>query len=501
MDRVTIDFGHSKGTINRNIYGHFSEHIGGVIYDGIYVGEDSKVENVRGFRKALVDSFKKINPPVLRWPGGCFAEIYDWRDGIGPKEKRPRRVNWWYYNDGRIEPNLVGTHEIVDFCRMVGAEPYFAANMTSTTPLSIRDWIEYCNLPAGLTTLTDERAANGDAQPFGIRYWGIGNENWGGGGQMSPEMCAREYIRYTTLYRSIGEKDLCLIMCGANGHDIEWTRRLMQEWKSRSWLVPTYGISLHYYANWLLRGYDDLAFDTDGWYDGMFRASFMQRVVDDHRAAMDEFDPQRKIKLIIDEWGNWHKEGSGPSKGYNLFEQQSNMRDALTAAITLNIFNNRCDVVGMANIAQLCNNLHSLYLSQGDNFVETPNYFVFDMFKGHQDARQLQTIVHCPVLEREGFDPLETISSSASIKDGVLTLTMANMSLESARDVVIEGLAGSAAGSGTITTLSHADPNTCNTFDNPTAIQPVSAPITLKDGDTVRLPAASVVLISISPST
>ena len=204
MSRITIDLSHSRGTINPNIYGHFSEHIGGVFYDGLWVGEDSKIENIRGFRKAAVDSFKKIHPPVLRWPGGCFAETYDWRDGIGPRSQRPRRMNWWYYCDGRVESNQVGTHEFMDFCRMVGAEPYVAANMTSVTPLHIRDWIEYCNLPQGLTTLTDERAANGSPEPFNVRFWGIGNENWGGGGQMSPELCAREFVRYTTICRSLG---------------------------------------------------------------------------------------------------------------------------------------------------------------------------------------------------------------------------------------------------------------------------------------------------------
>ena len=244
MHQITIDFAHSKGTINPNIYGHFSEHIGGVFYDGLWVGEDGKVENIRGFRKALVDSFKKINPPVLRWPGGCLAETYDWRDGIGPREKRPRRVNWWYAWDGRIEPNHIGTHEFMDFCRMVGAEPYFAANMTTVSPLHIRNWIEYCNLPAGLTTLTDERAANGSVEPFNVQFWGIGNENWGGGGQMTPEMCAREYIRFTTVCRGLGVENMKFILCGPNGDDVEWTRRVMKEWGNRKWQEVAGNVSI-----------------------------------------------------------------------------------------------------------------------------------------------------------------------------------------------------------------------------------------------------------------
>ena len=494
MHQITIDFAHSKGTINPNIYGHFSEHIGGVFYDGLWVGEDSKVENIRGFRKALVDSFKKINPPVLRWPGGCFAETYDWRDGIGPREKRPRRVNWWYAWDKRIEPNHVGTHEFMDFCRMVGAEPYFAANMTTVSPLHIRNWIEYCNLPAGLTTLTDERAANGSPEPFNVQYWGIGNENWGGGGQMTPEMCAREYIRFTTVCRGLGVENMKFILCGPNGDDVEWTRRVMKEWGNRKWQeVPTYGMSIHYYTG----GSDDVFFDEDDWYYGLFRGAYMQKVIDGHRAAMDEFDPERKMKMIIDEWGNWHKDGTGPSKGYNLFEQQSNMRDAMVAALTLNIFNNRCDVVDMANVAQLCNNLHSLYLASGENFVETPNYHVFDMYKGHQGGRQCNVIVDTGILSRKGYADMESVSASASVKDGVLTLTMANMNLTEAKRIRLGALGGSLAGEGTVMVLRADDPNTCNTFENPFAVVPETKPIALTDGSETILPPASVTAVTV----
>ncbi|MEG1775655.1 MAG: alpha-L-arabinofuranosidase, partial [Clostridia bacterium] len=203
MKHIRVAFDQSQGTISKHIYGHFAEHIGGVFYDGLWVGEDSKVENVHGFRKALVDSFKQINPPNLRWPGGCFAETYDWRDGIGPREQRPTRVNWWYSHDHRLESNHVGTHEFMELCGMLGAEPYVAANMPSLTPMHIRNWMEYCNFPAGSTTLAKERGQNGHEEPFNVKYWGIGNENWGGGGQMSPEMCAREFVKYATVCNSL----------------------------------------------------------------------------------------------------------------------------------------------------------------------------------------------------------------------------------------------------------------------------------------------------------
>ena len=490
---LLLDFKASRGTISPMIYGHFSEHIGGVFYDGLWVGEDSPVENVRGFRKALVDSFRRIHPPVLRWPGGCFAETYDWRDGIGPREARPERVNWWYSRDHRTEPNQVGTHEFMDFCGMVGAQPYFAANMTSTTPLNIRNWIEYCNMPRGSTSLARERGRNGAPEPFNVRYWGIGNENWGGGGQMSPEMYAREYLRYTTVCNSLDQGNLRFIMCGANGHDVEWTRRIMREWSGHAWHeAPTWGVSFHYYcgtAGW------PQEFTEDQWYRQLFQADFMRRIVDDHRAAMDEFDPDRRIGMVIDEWGCWHEDGSGPSKGDNLFEQQSNMRDAVVAALTLNLFNNRCDVVAMANVAQLCNNLHSLYLAGGEHFVGTPNYHVFDMYKTHQGASQIATRVSCRKRSLEGFRDLELLSASASQKDGKVTVTLANLDMKESQQVILRSVGREIRGEAVVTTLYSEDPHTCNTFEAPRAVVPTARTMALSDGCGVELPPAGVVSI------
>lgn len=493
--KVVLDFHHSRGTISPMIYGHFSEHIGGVFYDGLWVGENSPVENIRGFRKALVESFAKIHPPVLRWPGGCFAETYDWRDGIGPRDQRPERVNWWYSWDGRTESNQVGTHEFIDFCRMVGAEPYIAANMTSTTPLHIRNWMEYCNFPEGKTTLARERAANGSPEPFNVKYWGIGNENWGGGGQMSPEMNAREYIRYSTVCNSIGKDSMNFIICGANGHDVSWTRRVMHEWADRRHQeAPTWGMSVHYYCG---TAGAPQSFTDDEWYQQLFQADRMRSIVDDHRAAMDEFDPERKMGLVIDEWGCWHKDGSGPSKGYNLFEQQSSMRDAMVAAMTLNLFNNRCDVVAMANVAQLCNNLHSLFLAGGEHFVETPNYHVFDMYQTHQGGRHVTASVVCDSAEREGFRPLELLSASASEKNGKLTLTLANLSLTDGQSVTLKALGGSVAGKAVITTMHHADVHACNTFEDPFAVVPHTVETVLTEDAVIEIPAAGIVSVVI----
>ena len=498
MDSITVLFDQSRGTINRNIYGHFSEHIGGVFYDGLWVGEDSGVPNIRGFRRALAESFAKINPPVLRWPGGCFAETYDWRDGIGPRDQRPRRVNWWYKNDHRVETNQVGTHEFMDFCRMTGAKPYVAANMTSVTPLHIRNWIEYCNMPAGLTTLADERAANGSPEPFNVAYWGIGNENWGGGGRMTAEMCAREYLRFMTVCESL-PGEMTFVACGASGHDVSWTRELMKTLSEKG--VTPVAISVHYYCGTAGAPQD---FTESQWYQLLHQANDMQNIVDDHRSAMDEFDPERRTALFVDEWGCWHRDGTGPSRGYNLFEQQSSMRDAVVAALTLNIFNNRCDVVAMANVAQLCNNLHSLYLAGGDHFVETPNYFVYDLYKTHQGARQLETVSDCGAFGggeafRRAARPLPRVSVSASeAADGSVTVTLANTSMTEPIEVALTGHGGAVAGRATISTLAADDPHTCNTFEDPAAVRPVSFERDFADGDRVALPAASVTAVRIT---
>jgi len=253
-------------------------------------------------------------------------------------------------------------------------------------------------------------------------------------------------------------------------------------------------MSVHYYCG---AAGDTTTFTEAEWYQLLRQADYMRRIVDDHRAAMDEFDPERKIKMIVDEWGNWHIDGTGPSKGYNLFEQQSNMRDATVAALTLNFFNNRCDVVGMANVAQLCNNLHSLYLAGGEHMVETPNYHVFDMFQGHKGGKHIEATVDARVLENEKYDPMSLLSASASVKDGVLTLTMANMELTKAVDVNLAALNGSIAGKGTLRILQHKDPMTCNTFEDPNAVTPTEQPVTLTDDACITLPAASIAVLTV----
>ncbi|MCL2159831.1 MAG: alpha-N-arabinofuranosidase [Oscillospiraceae bacterium] len=494
MNNICLILTESKGTINKNIYGHFSEHIGGLFYDGLWVGEKSPVENIRGFRKALVESFKKINPPVLRWPGGCFAETYDWRDGIGERSKRPTTANWWYNLDKRTESNQVGTHEFVDFCRLVGAEPYFAANITSTTPQEIRNWVEYCNYPENLTTLSALRGKNGDAAPFDVKYWGIGNENWGGGGEMSPQMYAREFKKYKAVCNSVDNIGCKFIACGPSGGDLNWTKGFFEEYGyDKNQQGSFYGLSMHYYCG---SAGHPLSFDEDEYYQLLSQASEIDKLIKAHRDVMNYYDPQKTIPLIVDEWGCWHQGGTGPSAGYNLFEQQSTVRDALVAGLTLNTFNNNCDAVAMANVAQLCNNLHSLYLAGGEHFVETPNYFVFDMYKTHQGGRQIKIADDFDAIQVKDRADIKSVSSSASINDsGDVTITLANLDYNNEKEVRLTSFGGEVAGRAKITVLSAADPRAHNSFEDPKAVSPISHETAIKMGDVIKLPKSSVVSI------
>ncbi len=486
MTTIDVLFPEVIGTINPNLYGHFSEHIGGVIYGGIWVGEDSAVPNVNGFRTELVERFRRLRPPVLRWPGGCFAETYDWRDGIGPPAARPVTANWWYNWDGRLESNRVGTHEFVKFCRLVGARPYFAANGTSTTPLAVRDWIEYCNFPRGSTTLARRREENGDPEPFGVEYWGLGNENWGGGGNMTPETYGAAFRNYAMVASSVG-RGCKFIACGPSDRDVSWTRRFLEAFFAPGHpgsAANLHGLSMHYYCG---TAGEATSFSQDQWYELLAKALTMEELVVRHRAAMDTYDPERRVGLVVDEWGCWHRDGSGPSRGANLFEQQSTMRDALVAAMTLGIFNRHCDKVVMANVAQLVNNLHSLFLAQDGFLVATPNYHVFDMMKDHQGAQSVRTVV-----QTGRIGEVDEVTASCSVQADAALLTLVNARYSDPVEVAVHLHGGAFAGPVSRTVLT-AEPAACNTFAAPDAVCPRGDALTASGCRLVQsLPAASV---------
>src|SRR6185436_1179025 len=407
--RIEVLMNEPIGKIAPEIYGHFAEHLGGVVYDGIWVGEDSKIPNVGGVRKSLIEAFKKVKPSVVRWPGGCFADSYNWRDGVGPRNQRPRRTNFWRdapewpkdVPDGawNYDTNQFGTNEFMRFCKLIGAQPYVAANVRSLTARDFYEWVEYCNSPSGTTTLADLRAVGGDREPFKARFWGVGNESWGCGGNFTPEDYAAEYRRFTEWVPKYGIEP-AFIGAGPNSGDIDWTRRFFAKMTERRALGRMWGWALHHYSwnvsggrtsDWRQGKGDALKYPTDEWYELLHEAERMESLLTDHWSVKGETDRQHRVKLVVDEWGAWYKPGT-ESHNTHLLGQQSTMRDAVLAGLTLNIFNRHADKVAMAAVAQLINCLQSLFLAKEDKFVTTPTFHVFEMFAAHQGAQSVRTI-------------------------------------------------------------------------------------------------------------
>ncbi len=464
------------GTIKPALYGHFTEHIGGVVYDGIWVGPDSKVDNIEGIRRKLVEHMLRLGPTVIRWPGGCFADAYDWRDGVGPAAKRPRRFGRWQED---TEPNSFGTHEFMRFCRLCQAEPYFAANVGGGTVERFQRWVEYCNAPAGRTTLADERVANGQAEPFGIRYWGVGNESWGCGGKFTPEDYCTEYRKFTEWLPKYGTEHY-LIAAGPNGNDLEWTRRFFKKWNDFT-RAPLHGWAAHYYCG--TTGHA-LEFSHDQWYEMLAKANFMERLITDQWEAMAQFDRHHSVKLIVDEWGCWHPKGTEINP-HHLFEQMGSLRDALVAGLTLDIFNRHADKLDMCNVAQLINNLHSLFLADGDKFVATPNFYVFEMYRPHHNGKSLKLEVQAPGVSFKsptGKNEIFRVAGSASRADNNVTLTLVHSHVAEPAEVTVRLRHGSAT---TVrqTVLAHEVLNAHNTFDRPTTLVPKSSDTKLQGSE------------------
>ena len=485
MEKIHLVFPEKVGTISPRLYGAFIEHLGSVVYDGIYCGEDSNVENVRGFRKFIIDALKKAKVPLLRWPGGCFAESYDWKDGIGPKEDRPVRVNWWTKFDGRYEPNTVGTDEFLDFTNLCEAEPYIAANITSTTPLNIRDWVDYCNSPAGTTTMAKLREANGHKEPYNVKLWGVGNENFGGGGNMTPQYYAWEFRRFSELMCNVSpDIEMIACGCGAKRDDYPWHRDVLDNFATtRSPRKTVAAMALHYYTNDVESCPDPEAFGVKEWNHLIGIASGMEEAII-RLWGMALGNKQEHIgKLAIDEWGTWYNPGDMDPA--HLWRQQSYQLDAAVAGLTLNTFNNHCDKILLATIAQLCNCDQSLFLAEGDQCICTPTYHVFDMYQGHQNGESIKSLTSSGKL-----------SVSASVKDGILTVTIVNLSAEESAEVKLEPLGGSFAGEAQVKILGNGDIMAHNTFENPNCLIPVESTVQNFDG-TLTLPQGAVAAITV----
>lgn len=481
--RVEIIPDDTLGVISPNIYGHFTENLGGCIYDGIWVGEDSKVANIGGVRKALVETMRRIKPPVIRWPGGCFADSYNWRDGVGPQAQRPRRTNFWAASDylakgpdgpQKYDPNQFGTNEFVHFCRLAGAEPYLAANLRSGTPRDFDEWIEYCNSPAGTTTLAGLRASGGDREPFNVQYWGVGNESWGCGGGFTGDEYAVEYRRFVEWVPRYATP-LNFIASGPNGGDAAWTHTFLSKLteKGPGALRSVYGLALHYYAGTAGNG-SATDFTTEDWYTMMVKSVRMEELIRTHWQLMGEVDKRRQIKLVVDEWGAWHKTADvAPNFLFGYFPS---MRDALVSGLTLDIFNRHAGKIAMANAAQLINNIHSSFLASGDRFVTTPIFSVFEMYAAHQGGTSVRAEVSSPQLTEPAAKGLYSLAGSCSVKNkqGVLTITNANHSSAVETEISVRGARISGVRA---TVLRAGDIRAHNTFDDPHAVEPVSAPV------------------------
>ncbi len=493
--------------INPHIYGHFIEHLGGVIYDGIWVGRNAKIANVDGIRKQFVDDMKRIATPNLRWPGGCFADGYHWRDGIGAPGKRPRTYNYWENRMPKglhaVESNQFGIHEFMRLCRLVGAEPYVAANVGSGTPQEFHDWVSYCNAPAGTISLADERAANGDKAPFNVKYWGVGNESWGCGGNMTGGEYATEYRKYISQFPAYLQP--FWVATGPRGHsadgDVGWTEGFFAGLQNvRGLGVRVDGFALHYYTDFRQTAEDGAKFDEKGWYAVLHKGIHIEKVMNDHWSIMGKYDPQHRTKFVIDEWGNWYRGGTELGPEY-ILSQTMTLRDALHTAMTFDIFNRHAEKIEMANVAQTINCLHSLFAAAGDKYARTPAYYVFEMYRPHMGGQSVPLKISLPEMTvpiLEGTAKIPGLSGSASLRDKNLTVTLTNPSLKESVSTRIRLSGGARLREGRATVLTHDDMRATNSFERPDEVKLAALSVEAAgDSATLTIPKQAVVAVSL----
>ncbi|MFI7706866.1 alpha-N-arabinofuranosidase [Nonomuraea sp. NPDC049480] len=487
-------------TISRHLYGHFAEHLGRCIYGGFYVGEDSDIPNAGGIRLDVVEALRALNIPNLRWPGGCFADEYHWMDGIGPKDRRPAMVNTHW---GNVEENNhFGTHEFMALCELLGAEPYINGNVGSGTVKEMSDWVEYLTRD-GDSPMVRLRKANGRDEPWRVRFWGIGNEAWGCGGNMTAQHYADEARRYATFCRDHGGNRLHRIAAGANSDDYAWTETLMKTLGHLGCARRPGGffqaLSLHYYTipgTWDDKG-DATVFGTDDYYRTMVQAARTDELLTGHSNVMDCYDPTKTVGLVMDEWGTWWNVEPGTDPGF--LHQQNTLRDALVASLHFDIFHRHAARLVMANIAQTVNVLQAMILTDPDSgaLVLTPTYHVFEMNKGHQDAASLRVDLLSDVPAREvGTDTLATVSLSASRKDDRMLISLSNLDAADAADVELD-LRGGRVEEVTSRILTAGSLQTCNTPETPAAVAPRPHDQVKSTGTVLRvhLPAHSFVTV------
>lgn len=490
--QLSINGNAPGAVIDKNIYGHFSEDLGHCIYDGFWVDPSLNIPKQGRIRMDVVDALKKIKVPLLRWPGGCYADQYHWSDGIGEPSKRPKRINtsWGMV----VEDNSFGTHEFLQLCDLIGCEPYIAGNVGSGTPQEMANWIEYLNFN-GNSTLADLRKQNGHEKPYKVSFWGVGNESWGCGGNMTPEHYADEYKRYATFCLNYPGAPLKKIASGSNGDDYNWTEVSMKNIRPGE----MWGLSMHYYTlatgNWQHKG-SATAFEENEYFGAIKNCLHIEDLVRKHSAIMDKYDPQKKVALVVDEWGIWTdaEPGSNPAFLY----QQNSMRDAIIAASTLNIFNNHSDRIKVASLAQTVNVLQALILTDKEKMVLTPTYHVFDLYKVHQDATLLPVQFFSPDYTN-GKEAVPAINASASKdKDGVVHVSIVNVDAHKAIKINagMLGLSYKAVTGQILTSAAYTD---INTFDNPNKVKPAAFNDFKMDGGnlSVNMPPLSVVVLEL----
>ena len=489
---ITVRADHPGDTISRYLYGQFSEHLGRGVYGGIWVGEDSDIPNTRGLRNDVVGALRDLHIPVIRWPGGCFADEYNWRDGIGPRDKRPVRINthWGWVP----ETNAFGTHEYFDLLEQVGSEAYIAGNVGSATPREMAQWLEYITADND-TTLARLRRANGRDKPWHVAFFGIGNETWGCGGNMTPAYYTDLYKRYATFLKAPRDNRTKKVASGGNDAHTDWTETL-----SSGVHGNIDGISHHYYTTptgiWEHKG-SAIAFPEKEWISTFQNTMRIDGYLKANEAVLERNDPDNRIGLYLDEWGTWYDPEQGREAGF--LYQQNSIRDALVAALNFNIFHRHTKRLRMANIAQTVNVLQAMILTRGAKMIRTPTYYAFQMYIPFQDATFVPLDLGDVPQYAFGDYAVPQVSASAALtKDGRLVVALVNLSASDAIEIKTK-VDGFAAGKATGTVLTGGTIDAHNTFDKPDTVKPAPLAVGLKGGSmSVKLPARSVSVITLS---
>lgn len=474
--------------IDRRIFSQFAEHLGTGIYGGIWVGPNSKIPNTRGYRNDVIAALKDLKVPVVRWPGGCFADEYHWREGIGPRGQRPVKVNTHW--GGVTEDNAFGTHEFMDFAELIGAEAYVSGNVGNGTPQEMAEWVEYMTAPAG--TLADLRAKNGRKAPWKLPYFGLGNELWGCGGSMRPEYAADLTRRYSTFVKVPEGVKVQKIASGANSVDYNWTEVMMRDAGKMF-----DGIGVHYYTvpgSWGKKG-SATQFDEEEYARTLSKTLLMDELVRKHAAIMDKYDPAKRVNLAVDEWGTWYSPEPGTNPGF--LYQQNTMRDAIVSAMNINIFTRYADRVRMTNIAQMVNVLQAMILTDGPKMVLTPTYHVFQMYLPFQDATFLPLELKSPWYSKDQWTVPAVSATAARGTDGLVRVALTNVdpNRPATVETTLSGITASVVEGQVLTGAIQAH----NGFDAPDRVKPAAfTGAALAGGKlSVTLPPASVVVLTL----